>query len=153
MEEREHQTRDGCSGGKLRNTPHSIVCWIFKDRDGRRDLRRDLRYRTHLMSEVGAGTAKPFYVAIHISKWDVFTYIRGGSYTYCQLHALVLATVCPPKPVLHSRSHAMHEHVSTDCKRRVRLQLLETQGRTFQTSENHHNMITSRSRSHPGQNM
>jgi len=133
--------------------PHSVVCWICKDRDGRRDLRRDLRYRTHLMSEVGAGTAKPFYVAIHISKWDVFTYIRGGSYTYCQLHALVLATVCPPKPVLHSRSHAMHEHVSTDCKRRVGLQLLETQGRTFQTSENHHNMITSRSRSHPGQNM
>jgi hypothetical protein len=27
--EKEQQTGDGCSGGKLRNTPHLIVCWIM----------------------------------------------------------------------------------------------------------------------------
>jgi hypothetical protein len=39
------------------------------------------------------------------------------------------------------------------CKRRVGLQLLETLGRTFQTSKNHHNMITNRFLSHLGKNI
>ena len=44
--EREQQTRDGCSGGKLRNTPHFIVCWICNGRDSWRKSRRDVEGMT-----------------------------------------------------------------------------------------------------------
>ena len=44
-------------------------------------FKEDIRYRPHLLSVVGAGTAQPFYVAMHMSKWDVFTYMHGGSHT------------------------------------------------------------------------
>ena len=47
-------------------------------------FKENIRYRPHLLSVLGAGTAQPFYVAMHMSKWDVFTYIHGGSHTYCR---------------------------------------------------------------------
>ena len=149
--EREQQTRDGCSGGKLRNTPHFIVCWICNDRDGRRDFTEDIRYRPHRLSVVGAGTAQPFYVAMHMSKWDVLTYIHGGSHTYCRAAGTgagqcVSTKTSPALKVLGNE----RARFPPNCKRRMGLQLLETLSRTFQTSKNHHNMITKRFLPHLG---
>ena len=79
--EKEHQTRDGCSGGKLKITPTSLyVGFVMTEMVGG-IFKEDIRHRPHLLSVVGAGTAQPFYVAMHMSKWDVFTYMHGGSHT------------------------------------------------------------------------
>ena len=40
VREKEHQTGDGCSGGKLRNTPHLIIYWICSVTVSRRQCRR-----------------------------------------------------------------------------------------------------------------
>lgn len=81
--EKEPQTGDLCSGGKLKITPHFSVCWICNDRDGRRDFKEGNTVSTRF-SVVGVGTDQPFYVAMHLSKWDVFSYMHGGSPTYCR---------------------------------------------------------------------
>ena len=152
--EKEHQTRDGCSGGKLKITPHFTVCWICNDRHGRRDFKKDIPYRPHLLSVVGAGTDQPFYVAMHLSKWDVFNYMHGGSHTYCRAAGTgagqcVSTKTSPALKVLGNE----RARFPPKCKRRVGLQLLETQVRTFQTSKNHHSMLTNRFLSHPGTNI
>ena len=40
VREKEHQTGDGCSGGKLRNTPHLIIYWVGSVTVSRRQCRR-----------------------------------------------------------------------------------------------------------------
>ena len=117
-------------------------------------FKEDIRYRPHLLSVVGAGTAQPFYVAMHMSKWDVFTYMHGGSHTYCRAAGTgagqCVSTKTNPAPKVLGNEG---ERFPPKCKRRVGLQLLETLGRTFQTSKNHHNLITNRFLSHLGKNI
>ena len=117
-------------------------------------FKEDIRYRPHLLSVVGAGTDQPFYVAMHMSKWDVFTYMHGGSHTYCRAAGTgagqcVSTKTSPALKVLGNE----RARFPPKCKRRVGLQLLETLSRTFQTSKNHHNMITKRFLLHLGTNI
>ena len=117
-------------------------------------FKEDIRYRPHLLSVVGAGTDQPFYVAMHLSKWDVFSYMHGGSHTYCRAAGsgagqCVSSKTSPALKVLGNE----RARFPPKCKRRLGLQLLETLGRTFQTSKNHHNMITNRFLPHLGKNI
>ena len=117
-------------------------------------FKEDIRYRPHLLSVVGAGTDQPFYVAMTLSKWDVFNYMHGGSHTYCRAAGTgagqcVSSKTSPALKVLGNE----RARFPPKCKRRVGLQLLETLGRTFQTSKNHHNMITNRFLPHLGKNI
>ena len=103
---------------------------------------------------MGVGTDQPFYVAMHLSKWDVFNYMHGGSHTYCRAAGTgagqcVSTKTSPALKVLGNE----RARFPPKCKRRVGLQLLETLSRTFQTSKNHHNMITKRFLLHLGKNI
>ena len=105
-------------------------------------FKEDIRYRPHLLSVVGAGTDQPFYVAMHLSKWDVFSYMHGGSHTYCRAAGsgagqCVSSKTSPALKVLGNE----RARFPPKCKRRLGLQLLESVSRTFQTSKNNHNMI------------
>ena len=101
-------------------------------------FKEDIRYRPHLLSVVGAGTDQPFYVAMHMSKWDVFTYMHGGSHTYCRAAGTgagqcVSTKTSPALKVLGNE----RARFPPKCKRRVGLQSLGALGPNMPNTKTH----------------